>query len=217
MCPNPTLVSQTAFPRKQTIESLIHVIRQQPKLAKDASSALIDVGQAIQSTVQPDELRALLRGSLLQEVYVRNSCLQTLQVRSSHNPCRVLLIDCQPFDLTDLDWSPELWISSHDDDEQNARLAVHLWEDNGLDVPESFLKDLQVYLGQCACRHFAGVLTFSPEHENAYVRSSTASAIAEAVEHWPQSITSTLSELQDFYREKVNGSFLYAPQHLIAL
>lgn len=95
--PNLTLVSQTAFPRKQTMESLIHVIRQQPKLAKDASSALIDVGQAIQSTVQPDELRALLRGSLLQEVYVRNSCLQTLQVRSSHNTRTVLFNQLSAF------------------------------------------------------------------------------------------------------------------------
>ena len=54
----------------------------------------------------------------------------------------------QPFDLTDLDWSPELWIACHDDDEQNARLARHLWEDNGLDVPESFLPSLVLYLGK---------------------------------------------------------------------
>ncbi|EKM53603.1 uncharacterized protein PHACADRAFT_125439 [Phanerochaete carnosa HHB-10118-sp] len=162
--------SQTAFPRKQTMENLLFVIRQQPKLAKDASSALIDIGQAVQSSVKPEELQVLLRGTLIQEVYVRNACLQTLQ----------------PFDLTELDWSSELWIACRDDDEQNARLAEHLWEDNGLDVPESFLQSLLCYL----------------EHENAYVRASTAAAIAEAVEHWPQSTTSTLSEIQDFFRDK---------------
>jgi hypothetical protein len=53
----------------------------------------------------------------------------------------------QPFDLTDLDWSPELWIACHDEDEQNARLATHVWDDNGLDVPESFLPQLLNYLG----------------------------------------------------------------------
>lgn len=42
----------------------------------------------------------------------------------------------------------------------------------------------------------------STEHDNAYVRASTAAAIADAVEHWPQSITSTLSDVQEFYREK---------------
>ena len=59
---------------------------------------------------------------------------------------RLLMIE-KPFDLTDLDWSPELWIACHDDDEQNARLAEHVWEDNGMDVPEAFLKDLISYLG----------------------------------------------------------------------
>lgn len=68
----------------------------------------------------------------MQEVYVRNSCLQALQ----------------PFDLTDLDWSPELWIACHDDDEQNVRLAEHLWEDNGLDVSENFLEELLPFFGK---------------------------------------------------------------------
>ena len=46
-----------------------------------------------------------------------------------------------------MDWSAELWVACHDDDEQNARLARHLWEDNGLDVPETFLDDLLPFLG----------------------------------------------------------------------
>ena len=54
----------------------------------------------------------------------------------------------QPFDLTDYDWSPELWIACHDEDEQNSRLANQLWDDNGLDVPETFLQDLLPYLGR---------------------------------------------------------------------
>ena len=64
------------------MESLIHVIRQQPRLAKDASSALVDIGQAIHSNVTPEETSVLLRGTLMQEVYVRASCLQALQVRA---------------------------------------------------------------------------------------------------------------------------------------
>jgi hypothetical protein len=46
-----------------------------------------------------------------------------------------------------MDWSAELWVACHDEDEQNARLAHHLWEDNGLDVPETFLDDLLPFLG----------------------------------------------------------------------
>ncbi|KAG6864935.1 hypothetical protein C0991_006286 [Blastosporella zonata] len=162
--------AKAAFPRVQTIEKLLHVIRQQPKLSKDASSVLVELGEAISATASQNELSVLLQGTLMQEVYVRNSCLQTLQ----------------PFDLTDLDWSSELLVACHDEDEQNARLARHLWEDNGLDVPEHFLDTLLEYLA----------------HNNAYVRSSTSSAIAEGAEHWPQSIQKVVLVLQDFYREK---------------
>jgi hypothetical protein len=129
------------------MNNMLYVIRQQPKLAKDASSALIDIGQSVHANVTQDELRVLLGGTLLQEVYVRNACLQTLQVCSRRLVYAQCLTLAKPFDLTDLDWSPELWIASHDDDEQNARLAEHLWEDNGMDVPEGFLKDLISYLG----------------------------------------------------------------------
>jgi hypothetical protein len=62
------------------MESLIHVIRQQPRLAKDASSALVDIGQVIHPNVTSEEDSVLLRGTLMQEVYVRTSCLQALQV-----------------------------------------------------------------------------------------------------------------------------------------
>ena len=68
------------YPREQIMRGLLQIIRQQPKLAKAASSALVDIGQGIQATVSPDELNVLIRGTLQQEVYVRNSCLQTLQV-----------------------------------------------------------------------------------------------------------------------------------------
>ncbi|KAI0710312.1 ARM repeat-containing protein [Cerioporus squamosus] len=163
--------SDLAFPRTNTVRDLIHAIRHQPKLAKDASSALVDIGQAMQANATKAEISEFLLGTLYQEVYVRTSCLQALQ----------------PFDLTDFDWSPELWIAYHDEDEQNARLANHIWEDNGLDVPETFFQDLLPYL----------------EHDNAYVRSSSASALADAViEYWPGSISKVLSTLEDFYREK---------------
>ena len=41
------------------------------------------------------------------------------------------------------------------------------------------------------------------EHDNAYVRSSTAAAFVEAVERWPASITETIYALLQLYHEKV--------------
>ncbi|KAJ7180610.1 armadillo-type protein [Mycena filopes] len=160
----------TAFPRKQTMEILLQIIRQQPKLSKEGSSTLVDLGEVAYPNASRAELDVLLNGTLMQEVYVRNSCLQALQ----------------PFDLTDLDWSPALLVACHDDDEQNGRLARHVWEDNGLDVPEQYLEQLLPLLG----------------HDNAYVRRGAAAAIAEAVEHWPQAVHSTVVALEEYYRDK---------------
>ncbi|KAL4068779.1 armadillo-type protein, partial [Scleroderma yunnanense] len=162
--------SDTNFPRKATMEHVVHVIRLQPRLSKEASSVLVDLGETVQATATRDEISVLVCGTLSQETHVRSSCLQAIQ----------------PFDLTDLDWSPELWIACHDEDEQNAWLANHVWEDNGLDVPEDFLGHLLPFLG----------------HENAYARTSSASAIADAVAHVPQTSEKTIAALQDLYREK---------------
>ncbi|TFK68469.1 ARM repeat-containing protein, partial [Pluteus cervinus] len=162
--------SNSAFPREDTIQCLVHIIKQQPQLSKTASGALVEIGEAIHHAPTKSEVDLLLRSTLHQEAHVRHACLQAIQ----------------PFDLTDLDWSTELWIAAHDEDEQNARLARHAWEDNGLDVPEAFLSHLLNYLG----------------HDNAYVRNSTAAAIAESVLQWPQSIEHVVTTLQEYYREK---------------
>ena len=117
--------------------------------------------------------------------------------------------------MTDLDWSPELLIACHDEDEQNARLARHVWEDNGLDVPETFLAHLLEYLGV-----FRSVslnvccISFSSGHENAYVRSSLADAIVEGIEHWPHMIKKAVENLQDYYRDKVG--VLYQSKFLLS-
>ncbi|KAI5983714.1 armadillo-type protein [Pisolithus albus] len=151
----------TNFPRKDAMEHLVHVIKLQPRLSKEASSVLIDLGEAIQATATYAEMSVLIHGTLNQETHVRNSCLQAIQ----------------PLDLTDLDWSPELWIAY-----------------NGLDVPESFLEQLLPFL----------------EHVNAYVRASSASAIADAVGHLPQTNEKTIIALQDLYRDKAK---VLAPEY----
>lgn len=55
----------------------------------------------------------------------------------------------QPLDLTELEFPANLWIASHDTDARNRQLAVDIWEENGLDVPEEgFLSQLLPFLGR---------------------------------------------------------------------
>jgi hypothetical protein len=53
-------------------------------------------------------------------------------------------------------------------------------------------------------------------HQNGYVRSSSAAAIAEAAEHWQQTTKPTLDALQQFYREKVGTNDLRCDKFLIS-
>ncbi|KAF8756754.1 ARM repeat-containing protein [Rhizoctonia solani] len=162
--------SDPAYPRIEAARSLIHIIGTVPKIAKNAVSALVDLGQSISANVTEEETNVLLRSTLAQEAYVRNACLQALQ----------------PFDLTELDWSPEIWIACHDEDEQNARLARHLWEDNGLDIPSGYITELLPFL----------------DHENKYVRTAAGEAIAESVSTLPETLPQLMLTLEEFYREK---------------
>jgi hypothetical protein len=115
------------------LEGLVHIIARQPKLSRDGVAVLVEVGEAIHESSTREEQTALLRHTTAQEVYVRNAVLQALQ----------------PFDLTDIEWSPEVLIACHDDDEQNGRLARQLCDENGLEIPEGYMSSLIPLLGEC--------------------------------------------------------------------
>ncbi|WWC90100.1 uncharacterized protein L201_005033 [Kwoniella dendrophila CBS 6074] len=159
-----------AYPRLQTIRDLLHVIGTYSKLSKDAVSALADLGAAIKDVATNAEISEMIAGTLSKDSNVRNAALQALQ----------------PVDLTELDYSEELWIAIHDDDEQNANLALHIWEDNGHDLPETYLESLLPYL----------------THGSAAVRLGCARALAEGAEQHPSQVEPTVQGLQTLYTEK---------------
>ena len=158
------------YARLDTIKQLLQIISSHPKLARDAAAALIDLGDAIREVASEMEIREMIAGTLSKESNVRNAALQALQ----------------PVDLTDLDYSEELYLAAHDADEQNASLALHLWEDNGLDIPETYLSTLLGYLA----------------HDTAAIRLSCASALADAAKQNPSQIRAdTATAPRDVHRQ----------------
>lgn len=120
------------YPRIDVLEGLIHIIAKQPKLSREAVAVLVEVGEALHESSTREEQDTLLRHTKAQEVYVRNAVLQALQ----------------PFDLTDVEWSPDVFIACHDDDGQNGRLARQLCDENGLELPENYISSLIPLLGE---------------------------------------------------------------------
>jgi hypothetical protein len=155
-----------------------------PRLGKEAAQSLIDLGDAIKDVASVIEVQGLVAGTLSKDLTVRKAALEALQ----------------PVDMTELDYSEEIWIAVHDADEQNAKLALHLWDDNGLDLPETFLTTLPKYLGTLCQNGVDDMLMVA--HESSAVRISTAGAIAEAVQQYPAQIEPTVNELQAMYADK---------------
>ncbi|CAG8829306.1 31138_t:CDS:2, partial [Racocetra persica] len=162
--------SSLLLPRSEMINTLLHIIKEYPKFTKVARTAMINLCESIGETAEQKEINVLLTGLLSPEPFVRHACLQALD----------------NLDLTDIDFSCELWIGCHDEDEHNAKLAIALWESNGMDVEPSYNVELLPYL----------------IHEEKYVRECAAKSIGNASKYFPDSVADTLSLIYEQYKEK---------------
>lgn len=159
------------FPRSEMIDDLVVIVSKHSPLARDAVGALRSMGEAMKESALPAEIAQLLKHTLAQETYVRLGALQAIQ----------------SMDISDLEYSAELWLACHDPtDAENARLAYKAWEENGLDVPVEFPASMLPYL----------------EDDRAYVRRAAGKALAGAVAHHASALPSLLEQLYALYKER---------------
>ncbi|CAB4435640.1 unnamed protein product [Rhizophagus irregularis] len=142
------------LPRTEMILILLQIIKEYPKLNKLARTALVSLCEAIGDTAGRKEFDALLNGLLSSEPFVRHASLQALDY----------------LDLTEIDFSCELWVACHDEDENNAKLASVLWEDNGMDVEPCYALELIPLI----------------THDEKYVRIAASKAIEKATPIKPE-------------------------------
>ncbi|CAG8669579.1 15139_t:CDS:10, partial [Gigaspora margarita] len=162
--------SSPLLPRSEMVYTLLHIIKKYPKFTKVARTAMINLCESIGETTEQKEINVLFTGLLSSEAFVRHACLQALEY----------------LDLTDIDFSCELWIACHDEDENNAKLAIALWESNGMDVEPSYNVELLSFV---IC-------------EEKYVRECAAKSIGSASKYFPDSVSDTLSLIYEQYKEK---------------
>ncbi|CAG8528815.1 4749_t:CDS:10 [Funneliformis caledonium] len=162
--------SSPLLPRTEMIQVLLQIIKEHPKLNKIARTALVNLCEAIGETAERKEIETILNGLLSSESFVRYACLQALNY----------------LDLTEIDFSCELWVSCFDEDENNSKLALILWEDNGMDVDPNYALELLPLLIQ----------------DEKYVQVTASKAIGKAAAYFPNSITETLNLIYNLYKEK---------------
>ena len=118
-------VSDSGLPRSQMINVIICAMQDYSQHYKIIKDCLLDICRAVGRNANSEEISVLLKGAIVPQVSVRTAVLQGIRA---------------DIDLTDLDFSEEIWLASHEDAGENVELARAILEENALEVegPDAF-------------------------------------------------------------------------------
>lgn len=158
------------LPRDELLGLLIESMQrfsQHYKLIKDC---LFDASRAIGENPSDLEVEALLKGSIVPQSSVRTAVLQAVR---------------EHIDLTDSDYSEEIWLACHDDNDENVEVGHLIWQENALDIQPESASTMVKYLA-------------SPDRQ---LRRAAARALAEGIRQDPVVFDRVLEQLEHEYRE----------------
>ncbi|KAL8952549.1 MAG: hypothetical protein Q9222_001539 [Ikaeria aurantiellina] len=162
------LFSDSRLPREQILELLIRCLQIYTQHYKDIKDCLFDVCRSFSSNSTASEISILLKGVLVPQTSVRTTVLQAVR---------------EYIDLTDIDFSEEIWLAAHDDDEDNVELAQAVWQENALEILPSDASKISPYLSS----------------KDAPLRRAASKALAACVSHQKPELLAILHELEDQY------------------
>lgn len=131
---------------------------------------LFDTCRSCAQNLSRLETEVLLKGTIVPQTPVRNAVLQAIR---------------EHVDLTDLDFSVEIWLARHDDNQENAELGRAIWQENALEVHSSDAVIIEPYLASA----------------DRQLRRAAARALAECIGADSKVFSETLERLKAQYRE----------------
>jgi len=160
------------LPRDELLGLLIGSMQrfsQHYKLIKDC---LLDTSRAIGETASGQEVATLLKGAIVPKSSVRTAALQAVR---------------EHIDLTDTDFSEEIWLACHDDHDENVDLGHLIWQENALDIQPNSASSMVKYLA-------------SSDYQ---LRRAASRALADSIGQDLVVFDRILHQLEDEYRELV--------------
>ena len=165
--------SDIHLPRSGYLELLIEAMQRYPQHFKMLKDLFADFCRAIgPNIVDATELPILLKGVVVASSSVRANVLQAIR---------------EDIDLTDYDFCEEIWLASHDTNEENATLGALIWKENALEVEGADATKMLPYL------------TFKDRQ----IRQAAARALAECIRNDNATFAVILKTLQEQYRESI--------------
>jgi hypothetical protein len=163
--------SDDRLPRRELIEILTFSMQRYNQHYKLLKDCIMDLARGLAATITNEELGALLKGTIVPEVAVRTTVLQAIDAE---------------LDMNDLEFSNEIWLSCHDDVEENVDLARTIWDDNELKMTSEVAARMTPYLDSL----------------DKQLRRAAARSIGDTVSNYPDIFHGLVENLQESYKEK---------------
>ncbi|KAK6065981.1 eIF-2-alpha kinase activator GCN1 [Seiridium cupressi] len=162
--------SDEAIPRSDIISTLTSSMQQYSQHYKIIKDCFHDLVRCVAPNITPAETAMLLRGVIVPQQSVRETVLQSISAE---------------VDLSELDFSEEIWIACHDDSEENAEIGNEIWEESEFRLSKDVPFKLLPYL----------------ESQDPQLRRAAARALADACKPFPSTINEVLTKLRESYVE----------------
>ncbi|KAB8303096.1 hypothetical protein EYC80_004549 [Monilinia laxa] len=162
--------SDVLVPRDEVLSALISSMQAYNQHYKAIKDCLADLCRCIAPNITDKEISILAQGAIVPQVAVRTSVLQSISAE---------------IDMSDLEFSNEIWLACHDDVEENVELGREIWEESEFRISTDSPLRMLPYL----------------ESMDKQLRRAAARSIAEAVKIQPSTFKDILSRLQSSYQE----------------
>ncbi|KAK5659076.1 hypothetical protein OQA88_1165 [Cercophora sp. LCS_1] len=159
-----------AVPRADVLATLITSMQQYNQHYKIIRDCFADTVRCVAPNITPEEIQVLGRGTIVPQTSVRTAVLQAVS---------------SDVDMSDVPASEEIWLASHDDNEENVELGHDIWEESGFEVSEDLPARLLPYL----------------ESKDAQLRRAAARSLADALSQNLAVVDSILDKLRASYIE----------------
>ena len=160
--------SDVLVPREEVLSALISSMQAYNQHYKVIKDCLADLCRCIAPNITNAEIAILARGAIVPQVSVRTSVLQSISAE---------------IDMSELEFSEEVWLACHDDVDENIELGRDIWEESGFEISADSPFRMLVYL----------------ESVDKQLRRAAAKSLAEAVKIQPSTFRDVLAQLEASY------------------
>ncbi|KAK0107053.1 translational activator of GCN4 [Cadophora gregata] len=162
--------SDILVPRQEVLSILIFSMQTYNQHYKIVKDCLADLCRCLAPNITNQEIAILARGAIVPQISVRTAVLQSISA---------------DIDMSELDFSEEIWLACHDDVSENVEIGKEIWEESDFKIAANTPSTMLTYLE-------------SPDKQ---LRRAAARSLASAVKVQPSTFHDTLSRLESTYQE----------------